>query len=159
MMAKRKLSDEPDRMFVHETESSEVTETICVKIKNFTEKIDDLDIKKKSIKSPKFTLAGKGLFVCVDPEDWHEDSAEYIGVYLYNNTKESITASANFQSSSGGKFSMQKRLIQAGQGRGPKNFLSHDVFKKWARENEDIFNLEVKVTLHVKSPGIWTTER
>ena len=77
-MARRKLSDEPDRMFVHETKWSEVTETICVKIKNFTEKIDDLDNKKKPIESPKFTLAGNELFVSVHPEDIRENSGEFI---------------------------------------------------------------------------------
>ena len=77
-MARRKLSDEPDRMFVHETKWSEVTETICVKIKNFTEKIDDLDNKKKPIESPKFTLAGNELFVSVHPEDFRENSGEFI---------------------------------------------------------------------------------
>ena len=158
-MAKRKLSDEPDRMFVHENKFSEVTETICVKINNFTEKIDDLDNKKKSIDSPKFILAGKELYVSVHPEDFGENSGEFIGVYLTNCSKESFTVTANFKSSCGGKYSMNDRLFQAGQGRGPVKFLSHDVYKKWARENEDIFSLEVEVTLHMKSPGTWTTER
>ena len=158
-MAKRKLSDEPNRKFVHKTEWSEVTETICVEIQNFTEKIDNLDNKKKLINSPKFTLAGNELSVCVYPEDNRENSGEFIGVYLNNDTKESITVTATFESSDGEKFFMKRRLIKAGGGRGRGKFLSHDVYKKWARDNEDIFSLEVKVTLHVKSPGTWTTER
>ena len=51
-MAKRMLSDEPNRKFVHKTEWSEITETICVEIHNFTEKIDDLE-NKKPFNSPK----------------------------------------------------------------------------------------------------------
>ena len=79
-MAKRKLSDEPDMKFVHESDLSEVTKTICVEIKNFTAKIDDLDNKKKSIDSPRFTVDGKELSVGVYPEDFHGDYGECIGV-------------------------------------------------------------------------------
>ena len=158
-MAERKLSDEPDRMFVHETQLSEVTETICVKIKDFTEKIDDLDNKKKPIISPKFLLAGKELIVSVYPEDDRENSEEFIAVYLTNPSKESITATFSFKSSAGGNHSAKKDRISAGGGRGFKKFLSHDAYKKWARENEDIFSLEVKVTLFVKNDSTWTTER
>ena len=158
-MAKRKLSDEPDRKFVHKTQWSEVSETICVEIEDFTEKIDDLVNKKKSIKSPKFTLAGKKLYVGVKPQDSGENSEEFIGVYLYNKTKESITATYHFKSSSGGNFSREKSIIKAGNRKGPGRFLSHANYKKWARQNQDIFSLEVKVTLHVKSPSTWTTER
>jgi len=158
-MAKRKLTNEPDRKFVQENQWSEVTETICVEIKNFTEKIDDLDKKKKPIDSPKFKLAGKELYVCVYPEDYREDSLQFIAVYLTNYSKESIIASASFKSSSGGNFSFPKKLVNAKSGLGSFNFLSHAVYKKWARENQDIFSLEVTVTLHVKSPSTWTTER
>ena len=158
-MAKRKLSDEPDRMFVHETSWSEVTETICVKIKDFSEKIDDLENKKKPIKSPRFVLAGKSLSVGVYPEDFHENSEEYTTVYLYNHSKENITAILNLKSSTGENQTSEKEIIPAGHGLGLVKFLSHSDYKKWAQENEDIFSLEVKVTLHVKNPGTWTTER
>ena len=161
-MAERKLSDEPDRMFVHETSWSEVTETICVKIKDFTEKIEDLENKKKPIKSPRFVLAGKSLSVgvYVYPEDFHENSEKFISVYLNNYSKENITATLNFKSSIGaGENRTIKKRISAGHMRGHRHFLSHSDYKKWALENEDIFSLEVKVTLHVKNPGTWTTER
>ena len=81
-MAKRMLSDEPDREFVLKTQWSEVTETICVKIQDFTEKIDDLENKKEPIDSPKFTLAGKELFVSICPEDPRENAGEFITVSL-----------------------------------------------------------------------------
>ena len=136
-----------------------MTDTIRVKIQDFTKKIDDLENKKKPINSPKFTLAGKELYVRIHPEDWRENSGEFIGVYLYNNSKESITATFNFKSSSGGNYSYGNCFIKADYGRGPGKFLSHEDFKKWARENEDIFSLEVKVTLHVKGAETWTTER
>ena len=126
-MAKRKLSDEPDKLFIHKTQRSEVTETICVKIQDFTEKMDDLDNKKKPIVSPKFTLAGKELSVGVFPNDLCEDSEEFISVVLYNMSKESITASINFKSCGGGNFSIKKDLIPAGLGGGKAKFLSHDV--------------------------------
>ena len=66
----KKLSDEPDRKFVHKIHLSDVTETICVEIKNFTEKIDDLDSKNEPIDSPKFTLAGKELRVAIYPKSF-----------------------------------------------------------------------------------------
>ena len=160
-MDKRKLSDEPDRKFVHETSWSEVTETICVKIKDFSEKIDDLENKKKTIKSPRFVLAGKSLSVGVYPEDFHENSEKFISVYLNNYSKENITATLNFKSSTGAgeNRTIKKRMISAGEGRGHRHFLSHSDYKKWARENPDIFSLEVKVTLFVKNDSTWTTER
>ena len=158
-MAKRKLSDEPDMKFVHESDLSEVTKTICVEIKNFTAKIDDLENKKKSIDSPRFTMDGKELYVRVYPEDDDENAGESICVYLFNNSKESESFTVSFKSSSGGNYTFDKEPLPAGEGRGFMDFLSHSDYKKWARENEDIFSLEVKVTLHVKNPSTWTTER
>ena len=152
-MAKRKLSDEADLKFVHEAKWSEETKTIGVEIKDFLVKIDDLENKKKPIKSPSFKLAGKELSVNIWPDDG------LISVYLHNKSKESVTVTVTFKSSSGGKYSRKKCLIEAGLGLGLGNFLSHDDFKKWARENDDIFRLEVEVTLHVEGPGTWTTER
>ena len=158
-MAKRKLSDETDLKFVHETKWSEETKTIGVEIKDFLVKIDDLENKKKPIKSPSFKLAGKELYVSIYPQAGYKNSGEFISVSLVNKSKENVTVTFNFKSFSGGKFSMKKRLIIAQAGVGPSEFLSHDDFKKWARENEDTFRLEAEVTLHVKGPGIWTTER
>ena len=66
-MAKRKLSDETDLKFVHETKWSEETKTIGVEIKDFLVKIDDLENKEKPIKSPSFKLAGKELYVSIYP--------------------------------------------------------------------------------------------
>ena len=158
-MAKRKLSDEADLKFVHEAKWSEETKTIGVEIKDFLVKIDDLENKKKPIHSPSFKLADKELGVYVYPQDRRENSGEFISVYLANKSKERVTVTVTFKSSSGGKYSRKKCLIEAGLGLGLGNFLSHDDFKKWARENDDIFRLEVEVTLHVEGPGTWTTER
>ena len=158
-MAKRKLSDEPDRKFVQQAQWSDVTETICVEIKDFTEKIDDLANKKKRIDSPKFTLAGKELFVGIYPEDPRDNAGEFIVVGLKNCSKENVTATVHCKSSSGGNSSFKKKLIPAGQLMTDYQFLSHEDFKKWAQENEDIFSLETTVTLRVKGPAIWTTER
>ena len=159
-MAKRRLSDEADLKFVHEAKWSEETKTIGVEIKDFLVKIDDLENKKKPIHSPSFKLADKELGVYVYPGVYRrENSGEFISVYLANKSKESVTVTVTFKSSSGGKYSRKKCLIEAGLGLGLGNFLSHDDFKKWARENDDIFRLEVEVTLHVEGPGTWTTER
>ena len=98
--------------FTSRLKMSEVTETICVEIQDFTEKIDDL---KEPIASPKVTLVGKELFVEIYPDQVQEG---FISVYLNNSSEESITATFNFKSSSGGKpsFPRLKRLIQAGKG-------------------------------------------
>ena len=157
-MATRKFSDEPDRTFVQKTQWSEVTETICVKIQDFTEKIDDLENKKKPIVSPKFKLAGHELCVGIYPEDWLENAGEFISVSLGNFSKKSITATVHWKSSSGGNRSI-KKLIPPSKEFGLHQFLSHEDFRKWAGENEDLFSLEVTVTLLVKGAAPWTTER
>ena len=156
-MATRKFSDEPDKMFVHESQYSDVTETVSIKIKDFTQKISDLDNKQKPIVSPKLTIAGKMLSICVIPE--LESSLEFISVNLRNRSKETIKVSANFKASCGENRTMKSQEIPACQWAGFKKFLSHAAFVKWARENEDIFSLEVKITLHTRSAGQWTTER
>ena len=54
---------------------------------------------------------------------------------------------------------MKNKEILADMMSGFSRFLSHADFVKWAGENEDIFSLEVKITLHTQSAGQWTTER
>ena len=156
-MATRKFSDEPDKMFVHETKCSDVTETVSVKIKDFTQKISDLDNKQKPIVSPKLTIAGKMLSICVIPE--LESSLEFISVNLRNCSKETIKVTANFKASCGVNLTFVNQEIKVGMEQGFRKFLSDAAFVKWAGENEDIFSLEVKITLHTQSAGKWTTER
>ena len=44
----------------------------------------------------------------------------------------------------------QDQEIDPYRGDGTCEFLSHEKYKKWAGENEDVFKLEVTVTLHTK---------
>ena len=46
-MATKKFSDEPDKMFVRESQYSDITESVSVKIKDFTKEINDLDLDNK----------------------------------------------------------------------------------------------------------------
>ena len=159
-MAKRMLSDEPDMKFVQKTQWSEVTKTIFVEIQDFTEKIDDLENKKKPIDSPRFELAGHELCVTIYPQVPPDNFGEFIFVSLFNCSQESVTATASFKSpSGGGNRSYKKKFIKAGTSVGIPQFLSHEDYKKWAGENKDLFSLQVEVTLHVKGAATWTTER
>ena len=88
---------------------------------------------------------------------WHH--ATIISVYLENSNKEIINVTFNFKASCGENRTMKNQEIPAGKMSGYSQFLSHAAFVKWAGENEDIFSLEVKVTLHTQTAGQWTTER
>ena len=159
-MAKRKLSDEPDILFVHEAPGSDVTKTISVKIKDFTKKMDDLENNKKPIDSPKFTMASKELYIKVCPGGYPgpHNSGKFISVYLSHQCKESISVTANLKAA-GVNGNCKNQEINVGQMAGFHEFVSHVDFRKWAKENEDVFSLEATVTLHIQGASHWTTER
>ena len=158
-MAKRKLSDEPDIMFVNEAPGSEVTKTVSVKIKDFSKKFNVL-LNKSSIRSPIFTVAGKDLRISILTRGLREDRlGKFIIVYLWNLSNERINITANFKSSFGGDQTMKNTEIPVGECMGYQRILSHDAFVNWARQNEDVFSLEAKITLHIESDSCWTTER
>ena len=86
---------------------------------------------------------------------------EFIAVFLKNVSKEKIKVTAIFKHSCGVTSTLKTKDIDipAGKKSGYLKFLSHDSFKAWARDNEDIFCLDVTVTLHIKGAGNWTTKR
>ena len=164
-MANRKLSDEPDISFVHEAPwCSEETKTISVKIKEFTKKMNDPEHKDKLIESPAFTMAGKKLSIGVKPWGGEQSGEGFVSVFLCNPGKKSIKVTANFKASCGIDESlkigtMKNREIPSSQMLGFRTFFSHSAFEKWAEENEDVFSLEVTVTLRIQGASNWTTER
>ena len=143
---------------IYEAPGSEVTKTISVQIKDFTKKINDLENKNKPIESPVFKVAGKELSIRVYPGGIPEGSGG-VSVYLSNRSKESIKVAVNFKASCCGSKSYKDREIPVGQMWGFGNFISFGAFEEWAAENDDLFILEVRVTLHIQGASHWTTER
>lgn len=112
-----KLSEDPDEVFVLKAEeSTEETKTVIVEIHDFSKRIDDLVNKKKPIDGPKFKVGGKELSIQIYPEDWHDDSSIYIGVYLRNHNKEKIKPSFILKHESGVKKAFENQEINVGKG-------------------------------------------
>ena len=158
-MAKKRLLKEQEEMFVLNAEKVEVTKTVHVEIQDFTKKIDDEENKKKRIISPKFKVGDTSFTVQVYPQDWREDSKEYIAVYLKNEEKEKVTAAYSFKHALFTTVvTRENRELEAGDGLGSANFLSHKAYKEWAKDHGDVFKVEVKITLHDKKAQ-WTSNR
>jgi len=148
MMAKRKLSDEPDRVFVYKPQCSTETEIVNIQI-------HDLLLLTKQIQSPKFKCGGANLSIGVYP-----DLFSSIFVDLINHSEEEITASASLKVEAPEMKSEMKKIriksYKCGIYLGQEYIKSYET---WARENQDLFNLEVKVTVYVHGESDWTMMR
>ena len=142
-------------------EKIEEKKTVDIAIHDFTKRIDDQDNKKKGIFSPMFTVGDTSLKVCVHPQDWRDDSAEYIAVYLYNEEKENVTATFTVRHASGieSEVNNGKDEMKPKGGYGDNKFLSHEAYKEWAKDHGDVFKVELEITLHVEKPAQWTSNR
>ena len=157
-MAGKIPSDDCDEVFVLETKSTtSETKTVMVEIHDFTKKIENEQNKHKPIDSPSFNMVGKKLAVRVYPEEAREDSPG-VGVYLMNQNKEQITATATIATKIK-NWTMPKGEIEPGEGRGYACFLTHEEYRKWHKENDDIFKLKVNITLHFsEKKSSWTNK-
>ena len=159
-MAKKRLLKEQEEMFVLNAEKVEVTKTVHVEIQDFTKKIDDEENKKKRIISPKFKVGDTSFTVRVYPQQhWKENFGESIAVCIDNEEKENVIATVTFKHASGAKRTFKNKEMTANGGWGFFNFLSHETYKNWAKDHGDVFKLEVEITLHVKKPAQWTSNR
>ena len=156
-MAKKRQFNEQEEIFFLNAEKVEVNKIVHVEIQDFTKRIDDKENKKKKIKSPKFKVGDTSLTVSVYPEDWREDSDEYIAVYLNNEEMEKVSTSATFKHASGREVPWKGEL-PVGDGLGLRNFLSHKAYKEWAKDHGDVFKVEVEITLHDEKSQ-WTSNR
>ena len=126
---------------------------------------EERENNKKPIVSPMFTMAGKKLAIKVFPGGYPfpDNYEEFISVFLSNRSKESITVTANFKADGKNRTNKNTEFNVGRRGEcqsnGFNNFLSHGEFRKWAKENKDVFSLEMTMTLHIKGANDWTTER
>ena len=144
------MMENPDVFFVLENKSTtSETKTVRIDIPDFTKKIQDEANKMKPIDAPPFKIAGKKMAVSVQPYEARENSRG-IGVYLVNLTEdEKLTATFTMIVCSRElTVGPCKSEIDPDTNMGYPCLLTHEVYKKWAKENGDILKLEVKLTLH-----------
>ena len=132
------------------------TKKVDFEIEDLIKMIDNEEKKTKAIGSPKFTLAGVQFSIRVYPEK----TANYIGVFVMNESNEDQTVSFAFKSpipdTELGPFNMQ--VIEKGWGWGSPDYMTHEEYKSWANENGDVFKLEVTATLQIKEkPAVEST--
>ena len=76
---------------------------------------------------------------------------------LHNHSDEDQTTSITVKLVSGVEKSWEMDMVEAGQSWGFIKFLSHQKYRKWAKEHGDVLKLEVVVTLHSKAEANgWT---
>ena len=139
---------------------SEFKKSVSIDIHDFTERINDQGNKKKEIISPKFKVGETSLTLYVHPQDWRENSQEYIAVYLSNEEKKKVNATYTFKHASGVEKTFKNQKFEVNDSLGTAQFLSHEAYKKWARNHGDVLKVEVEITLHVEmGPAQWTSNR
>ena len=159
-MAKKKQLHDQEEFFVLNAEKVEVNKTVHVEIHDLIKRINDQENKKEGIVSPEFQVGDTSFTVKVYPQDWREDSKEYIAVYLHNDEKENVTATFNFKHASGAEETHENREFKADDGFGTNMFLSHKAYNEWAKDHGDVFKMKVQITLHIeKGPAQWTRNR
>ena len=158
MANKKVTATQNDELFVLQTGLiSESTKKI-IEIRDFSKKIEDPENNHKEIVSPTFKLAGGEFSIIVIPDCIRFNEPGFIGVALFNQSKEEQLASATFKVApfrETGNCEMKK--LQAGQAAGWYNFLPQVRYRKGAKVHGDVLQLEVVMTLHRKADGDgWT---
>ena len=149
-MAKRKQNGE---LIINQAQSSVKVE---FKVHGLLEKISDDKNKMEPFVSPKFNLGGVEMSLLVYPD---YKSSGFIGVALHNCSDQDQMCSATFKWSARVVEScLEWQIIRANRSSGyPNLFLSHRVYKKWAKENGDVFKLEVLVSLRTKDTSAFSS--
>lgn len=139
--------------------STSETKTFNVFIQEFTRKIDIIKTKKQAINTPEFKIVGKKMSISVYPVI-RQDNDTGIGVYLNNENNEEIIVSFT-ATLMGEEISRKRKLrnakINAGSACGFPRFFTQEEYNNLAKEDGDIFQLEVKVKLHFsQNTRVWT---
>ena len=146
-MAGKLFENGVDELFVEKPSWTSNTVTIGIEIPNFLKKMEE----KKIVDSPSFKLSGLEFYVQVQAGT--EKNPEFIGVFLFNCSKEVQTMSAIFvEGGMSWKFEMKEIGIEGNLVGvvGIPEFLSHEKFKAG---DGDVFKLKATVTLHQKKTG------
>ena len=141
-MAGKLFENGVDELFVEKPSWTSNTVTIGIEIPNFLKKMEE----KKIVDSPSFKLSGLEFYVQVQAGT--EKNPEFIGVFLFNCSKEVQTMSAIFVEEGGMSWKFEMKEIWLGFG--CPMFLSHEKFKAG---DGDVFKLKATVTLHQKKTG------
>ena len=156
------MSDDNAELFELELEtkgSTSETKTFMVVIQDFNKKIDDLKTKNQAIHTPVFKIVGKKMSISVYPVI-RQDNDTGIGVYLNNENNEEIIVSFT-ATLMGEEISRKRKLrnakIDPGSACGFPRFFTLEEYNNLAKEDGDIFQLEVKVKLHFsQTKSCWT---
>ena len=141
-MFQRKVED-VDELFVKTKIKTSEIKIVGIEIPDFLDKIE----KKVEVKSPRFKLAGVEFYILVIP-GFSETKFIYVG--LFNCSDEDQTTSVTFTDESGVDKSLKMYPFGANDHDGFVEFLSHEEYKAWAKDHEDVFKVKVRVTLHQK---------
>ena len=148
MSIKDNLGVETDELFVLKTKWIKETTKKTIEIHDFLKKIED---DKKGIQSPKFKLAGVEFAIDVYPNNIVNGSPDYIGVFLFNYSGEDQTISMTVKEASGlENLDLEMDIVETGRGWGFHQFLTHEKYRAWAKDNGDVFKLRAEVTVHTK---------
>jgi len=145
-MANRKLEKrDVDELFVLQNKWKVDTKTVGIEIHDMLEKIEDEDNKKKPIFSPTFQLGGIPFNLIVTPEK----IPGFISFVMSNESNEDQITSFQIKGV-GLSFNTNTMTMKRCLGRGWDKFRSHEEYKKWVKKNQDVFKVEVTVSLHTK---------
>ena len=152
-MSKRKVPvTQDDEIFLFKSRMISESTKKTIEIPDFIKKIEEQGNNKLAIVSPMFKMAGVEFSIAVNPDNSVHNEPGFVGVYLQNHSTEvqmcSVTAKGPGVE---GSWEMEKGPARKGWG-WPK-FLSHEEYRKWAKAHEDVFNVELVVTLHRKAEG------
>ena len=135
-----------DRLILTSTEKH-------IEVHSLLKLIEDENKKRIPKFSPKFKLAGVDFSIDVLPDNSNHDCSGFIGVYLSNCGNEDRTTSVTVKEASGEEASWEMDKVEAGTFWGFHEFLSHEKYRKWAKDHGDVLKLEVTVTVHSKAEG------
>ena len=144
-MAKRKLLEDVDELFVDNPTWTSETKTVGIECHQFLKKIDD----KKLIESPRFKLAGVKFFIRIWT-DYQSSGCVRVDLVHGHGSDEDQTSSGSFSEGSGARRNWEMKAIGVNNGWGFKKFLTHEKYRAWAKDNGDVFKLRAEVTLHTK---------
>ena len=129
-MAEKKLqAEEADELFVLSTERISETKKINIEIPNFLELIDGND-DSIYYQTPYFTVAGNMFRIVLLPQADYEIVIELVGGHSKDHAEDDM------------EWIIRKQILEVNPG--PR--LSHEWYRRFAKENGDVLKLEAKVT-------------
>ena len=139
-MARKKLeaeAEEADELFVIRTERISETKKINIEIHDFLEKIEGND-ETIVYKTPSFTVLGKEFKIVVIPQIDQQITIDIIGL---RTTSEDVMEYMEY-------MEYMEQILEVNPGK----TLSHEWYRRFAKENGDVLKLEAKFTVTNRKP-------